>query len=195
MLRFLRETNRDKPGTIDDSVSGISLSLSFSPSRMWRREKSSNLFRWFYSVYIFVGSPFYFVSSWLVFSLFFFFYLLYGYGMLQLSRWEPWRHFSSIFCFSPLSFVRRILLRLDPIYSLLNLQTIGHAAGGIEFNSLCSCQGGPRGWWMIGTALEKKQNQRAVKMSNGRNGFVIKDVRKSGWVNQSDVLKSVISSN
>lgn len=48
---------------------------------------------------------------------------------------------------------------------------------------------------MIGTALEKKQNQRAVKMSNGRNGFVIKDVRKSGWVNQSDVLKSVISSN
>jgi hypothetical protein len=54
-------------------------------------------------------------------------------------------------------------------------------------------QGG--GGWMIGTALEKKQNQRAVKMSNGRNGFVIKDVRKSGWVNQSDVLKSVISSN
>jgi hypothetical protein len=46
---------------------------------------------------------------------------------------------------SPPSFVRRILLRLDPIYSLLNLQTIGHAAGGIEFNSLCSCQ-----WWAKG---------------------------------------------
>jgi hypothetical protein len=38
----------------------------------------------------------------LFFFPFFFFYLLYGYGMLQLSRWEPWRHFSSIFCFSPL---------------------------------------------------------------------------------------------
>lgn len=35
----------------------------------------------------------------------------------------------------------------------------------------------------------EKQNQRAVKMSNGRNGFVIKDVRKSGWVNQSERSK------
>jgi hypothetical protein len=81
VLRFPRETNRDKPGTIDDSVSGISLSL-FLPFKDVETREIFESFQMVFSVYIFVGSPFYFVSSWLVFFPFFFFYLLYGYGML-----------------------------------------------------------------------------------------------------------------
>jgi hypothetical protein len=155
VLRFPRETNRDKPGTIDDSVSGISLFLS--PLQGCGDERNLRIFSDGFSVYIFVGSPFFLFSSWLVFPFFSSFICFMDMECFNSRGGNHGDIFLQYFV-SPPSFVRRILLRLDPIYSLLNLQTIGHAAGGIEFNSLCSCQGG--GGWMIGTALEKKQNQR-----------------------------------
>lgn len=94
--------------------------------------------------------------------------------------------FFPLFCSSNTSQTRSYLLTTK----LTNNR--GHAAGGIEFNT-CVRAKGVDGW---SAPLWKRNKTNAVKFSNGRNGFVIKDIRKSGWViNQSDVLKSVISSN